>query len=109
MDQSIFLSFIFVLSSCFSCVKHDEMEACLSADKDAAQVGDTLVFTNCSFYDGASPEHSTWFFGDGKNVYHHPDKTINHIYEKAGLYKVRISIGGAEQGDSEEMTITIVE
>ena len=108
MKQIIFFTLIFIACLALTnCGERYHMTACFTVNKTTAHVGDTLTFSNCSDYDGATPENVSWFFGDGDIIYNSPVKTITHIYKSAGNYKAEISIGGAEQGDHKECSITI--
>lgn len=98
------LLFILVFVSCHK----KDMKPCFTVDKTIAHIGDTLVFTNCSLDDEGKPEMAaTWFFGDGTGIVQSTGKTLTHIYNNAGVYKVSITLSGADYEISYENYVII--
>lgn len=76
-------------------------KACFTVNKSIANVGDTIVFNNCSDYDGVE-KITEWHFGDTTLVYN--DEIVQHIYKNAGVYDVFIIVYGQYSG-SKNITI----
>lgn len=95
-----------VLIGFFAACRSNNMIACISTDKDTAMVGDTIIFNDCSGYDGDT-EAATLWFGDGNKTIILNREPIKHVYSSPGKYEALISIGGPEQGSRFSDTIVI--
>lgn len=96
------LLIIFVLYN-LSC-NRPHPKACFTVSKTTANIGDTIYFTNCSYYDGGST-FTEWYFGDTNII--NNGENVQHIYKIAGQYVADIKIGSRSHGDSQSKIITI--
>ena len=77
-----------------SCNRPKCPTACFTVNKSTANIGDTIIFSNCSDYDGWSTK-TTWYLGDTTII--NNGENIQHVYSAAGQYLVEFKIGGEKQ------------
>ncbi|OFX28565.1 MAG: hypothetical protein A2X08_07205 [Bacteroidetes bacterium GWA2_32_17] len=78
--------------------------ACFTVNKSTVNVGDTIIFTNCSEYDGGST-YTIWQLGDTQIV--NNGENVQRVYNISKQYIITISIGGRSDGDSQSKKIII--
>ncbi|OFX28564.1 MAG: hypothetical protein A2X08_07200 [Bacteroidetes bacterium GWA2_32_17] len=100
--QKIILLIIFV--QCAISCNRPHPTACFTISKPTANIGDTIIFTNCTDYDGGSTS-TVWHLGDTQIV--NNGENVQHIYNIAGQYSVSIETGGRSDGDTQTKRITI--
>ncbi|MCC7333221.1 MAG: PKD domain-containing protein [Flavobacteriales bacterium] len=104
MKYAIFALTIFSLTF-ISCKKH-RYKACFTVDKSTIAVGDTVIFTNCSDFDGGYTD-CHWTFGDSKDAYAKGQASITHSYSSAGQFEIRLRVGEKENSSEQTKTITV--
>jgi PKD repeat protein len=82
------------------------MHACFTVDKKSTVVGDSITFSDCSYYDGRSVG-AAFDFGDGETGATNDSGQIKHAYSSAGIFTVTMQIGGPEVGNSVKDTLVI--
>ena len=102
--RAILLLVIFL--TVFTKCRKDNYKACCTISKSTANIGDTIVFHNCSKRNSGYIE-SQLHLGDGAYISIQGDADIKHSYSALGQYTVLIEVGGIENGDDIEYKITI--
>lgn len=88
-----------------SCKKH-HYQACISVNESIINVGDTVIFTNCSNFDGGYTD-CHWTFGDGKDAYTKGQENAIHSYSSAGNYEIQLTIGEKENVSMQTLAIKV--
>ncbi len=88
------LLFLILVFSLWGCKKHT-YSACFNMDKSTISVGDSVVLSNCSNFDGGYTE-CLWDFGDGKSEFSNGTDVIKHQYNTLGQFEVKLTIGEKE-------------
>jgi PKD repeat protein len=97
---------IMVLGITLCGCRKPKYKACFTVDKTTANIGDTLIFNNCSDYDGGFTT-AFWSFGDGTKLYNKSHEIAKHVYNEPGVYEVRLHIGEKENSSEQRKSITI--
>ena len=99
------LLLVFFLTVFTKCRK-DSYKACCTISKSTANIGDTIVFHNCSKRNSGYTE-AQLNLGDGTYISIQSNADIKHSYSALGQYTVLIEVGRIENGDDKEYKITI--
>ena len=98
-------SMVIILALSFwGCKKHT-YSACFNTDKSSISVGDSVILTNCSNFDGGYTE-CLWDFGDGKSEYSKGTAVIKHPYNTPGQFEIKLTIG--EKENNSEFIKTVI-
>lgn len=106
-QANLYLIFAFglILLSFGSCKKH-HYKACISVNESIINVGDTVIFTNCSDFDGGYTD-CHWTFGDGKDTYTKGQENAMHSYSSAGNFEIQLTIGEKENVSVQTLAIKV--
>ena len=86
--------FVIIVQCILSCNRPKCPTACFTVNKSTANIGDTIIFSNCSDYDGWSTK-TTWYLGDTTII--NNGENIKHVYSIDRQYVVELKIGGEKQ------------
>ncbi len=83
-----------------SCTKPYKYKACFTTTKDTFAVGETVVFKNCSDFDGGYT-NGLWDLGEGppSRSYSQYLEDVQYTYTYSGVKTTSLLIGEKENGD----------